>query len=273
MKIRIHNSVSWFRVGAAMYAAAVATALALVPEPDAVVYGGLFHRFNQPLIPSSPGEVSVIAQLNGATIASTVVTPGANYFLLRIPMDDGIAPRLPNTASPGDTLRLMVSNTVTGVVFDTGQICTLPAERGPVMPKDLTVDANVAGVAPDSNGDGIPDYWAAYFGFSPTAPIANADTDGDGVSNYSEFVAGTNPLDPQSRFALGVALGEGAPAKLNLTFGPVKTYRRYTILVSDSPAGPWTEAETIQPLSGEPQTLAVPIDETAPARFFRILIR
>ncbi len=247
-------------------------AWALIPEPDAVVYGQVYHRFNQPLRSTQPGGIIVIAQLNGATIATGVVQTSTNYFLLRVPMDDGAEPRLLNTAKPGDTLRILVSNTVTAVVYDTGQVCPLPQDRGPVVQMNLAVDANVVGVAPDSNGDGIPDYWAAYFGFNPAAPIASMDSDGDGFSNYAEFVAGTDPTDPASRFVVAVALQQGAPARLNLSFGPVKTYRTYKVFVSDSPLGPWTEELMIQPASSEPQTVILPVVDTVPSRFFRISI-
>ncbi len=72
----------------------------------------------------------------------------------------------------------------------------------------------------DSNHNGIPDWWETkYFG-CPTCANASADPDGDGLSNYQEYLhqtsplmadtdgdgytdgqeilAGTNPLDPKS---------------------------------------------------------------------------
>ena len=52
---------------------------------------------------------------------------------------------------------------------------------------------------PDSVGNGITDSWRAYYGITDD----NADDDGDGSSNGQEYFAGTNPLDAQSRFAIG----------------------------------------------------------------------
>lgn len=245
----------------------------MIPEPDTVIYGHLYHRFNQPLCPNVAGEISVLANIGDITLAKAEVLPGTNYFLLRVPMDDGKEPRLPNTAKAGDTLRLLISNSVSEVVFDTGAMYQLTNERGQVVPLDLAVDANVSGIAPDSNNDGIPDYWAVYYGFNPTDTIATLDTDGDGFSNYAEFVVGTDPTDPNSKFTVAVALEPNSPNRLNLTFSPVKSHRTYTILVSDSPTGPWTEDQVIQPTLSEPQTVTVPINNTVPSRFFRILIR
>ena len=50
--------------------------------------------------------------------------------------------------------------------------------------------------------DGIPDSWRLlWFGtVSNALSAANADPDGDGASNWQEYVAGTNPNDPTSVF-------------------------------------------------------------------------
>jgi sialate O-acetylesterase len=50
--------------------------------------------------------------------------------------------------------------------------------------------------AVDSNGNGLPDAWeTAYFG--NLDQTANSDFDSDGLTNYEEFLAGTNPTVPQ----------------------------------------------------------------------------
>ena len=52
----------------------------------------------------------------------------------------------------------------------------------------------------DANFDGLPDDWQArYWGNDPSKwPSANEDSDGDGVSNLKEFLAGTDPTDARS---------------------------------------------------------------------------
>lgn len=61
----------------------------------------------------------------------------------------------------------------------------------------------------DANGDGLPDDWQTlYFGESQENwPSVSTDSDGDGVSDRNEFLAGTNPRNASSIFSAKVSLG------------------------------------------------------------------
>lgn len=64
----------------------------------------------------------------------------------------------------------------------------------------------------DLNGDGLPDNWQARYwpGFkSSDWPGPGVDTDGDGVSNYGEFLVGTDPRDASSVLRVGLAVASG----------------------------------------------------------------
>lgn len=73
--------------------------------------------------------------------------------------------------------------------------------RGP-----LSITAQAATWGEDSNGDGVPDDWQTlYFGENQASwPAVTVDTDGDGATDRSEFLSGTNPRNAASLFTLSV---------------------------------------------------------------------
>ena len=72
-----------------------------------------------------------------------------------------------------------------------------------------------------------------------------ADSDGDGMSNYDEAIAGTDPDDPDSLFQFS---GIAGPSASTITISwPVVAGRTYSIYYSDDPVGPsmmWTLAQS-----------------------------
>ena len=84
----------------------------------------------------------------------------------------------------------------------------------------------------DSDSDGIPDWWMMkYFGH-PTGQaddnsLAADDADGDGMSNLQEYLAGTDPTNPDSVFRVRISLAamSGNNALLTWPAVPGKSYR------------------------------------------------
>src|SRR5205814_3064766 len=71
-----------------------------------------------------------------------------------------------------------------------------------LFPQQFRPGLLTVGKTVTSSGDGIPDEWRVrYFG-SVSNPLskADADPDMDGVSNWAEFKAGTDPNDSHSSF-------------------------------------------------------------------------
>ncbi len=89
----------------------------------------------------------------------------------------------------------------------------------------------------DSDHDGLPDAWEMQY-FNTLAYGANDDPDHDGLSNYQEFFAGTNPNDANS--VLRVTDIQLASGQVNLTWNSVagKTYTIYSASKVNGPYSP-----------------------------------
>jgi hypothetical protein len=124
-------------------------------------------------------------------------------------------------------------------------------------------------VLADTDGDGLPDVWEAAHGLSPTDPgDAPRDEDADGVFNWQEYVAGTNPTNAQSYLKLDLSRGEDVALK----FGAISN-RTYTVQSAEAVEGPWSTLADI-PAAPANWEAVVPLN-LAPAvasnRFFRVV--
>ncbi len=87
----------------------------------------------------------------------------------------------------------------------------------------------------DLNSNGLPDWWEQQYFGGPADP--EADPDGDGLKNSDEYLAGTIPTDPSSRFAITrVVSGDGMTVEWTAVAG--KTYQ---VLYRDALDGTWQQ--------------------------------
>ena len=124
----------------------------------------------------------------------------------------------------------------------------------------------------DSDGDGLPDSWELQYFSSVNDPQAapNADPDGDGFNNLQEYLAGTNPLDPNSYLKIDSATVTGNTTTLSFTAVAGKTY---TVLYRNNlNAGTWLKlADVPAQTSTGPITVNDPTAGGSAARFYRLV--
>ena len=68
-----------------------------------------------------------------------------------------------------------------------------------------------------------------YFGINNPNGLSGADPDGDGQTNYFEYVATTIPTDASSKFRLNIDLISGRPTYRDIRFSPLSEKRVYTV--------------------------------------------
>jgi hypothetical protein len=110
-----------------------------------------------------------------------------------------------------------------------------------------------------------------YFGtVSNALSAADADPDGDGASNWQEYVAGTNPLDATSVFEF---LPATTPAGNGFVLQwPSVVNKHYTVQSSPSiDSGSWTTIATN--LTGTGQAMQWTDSSASTAKFYRALVQ
>ncbi|MBI3867855.1 MAG: lamin tail domain-containing protein [Verrucomicrobia bacterium] len=97
---------------------------------------------------------------------------------------------------------------------------------------------------PDSDKDGIPDVFEQDHKMNPQdATDRDADLDGDRMSNWAEFIAGTDPTDPKSHLRLDTLPAAGG---LKLLFQAVSN-RTYAVeFRADLKAGQWAPLSLLE---------------------------
>ena len=122
---------------------------------------------------------------------------------------------------------------------------------------------------PDANHNGISDLWEQqYMGTVATNPPANLDTDRDGMSDYAEFVAGTDPKNPTSTLSLAAPVSTGAN-QLTLSW-PAAPGHAYCLYGSADGVA-WTAMTGWLEATNSVMTYSVP--KSGSAYFVRLAVR
>ncbi len=120
----------------------------------------------------------------------------------------------------------------------------------------------------DTNHNGIPDSWEeTYLGGVESSHPPETDSDGDHMSDYQEFMAGTNPTNNLSTLVLQPpVLGSGDTVQVAWETAPGRAYR----ILSSSDLRTWSAATPwIYPTTTS-YSLALPIPNTARPYMLRL---
>jgi hypothetical protein len=124
-------------------------------------------------------------------------------------------------------------------------------------------------VALDADGNGINDDWEVqYFGYIGVNP--NADADGDGMSNYQEYLAGTNPTNGASNLRVTSLAVTGNDVAVNWTTVGGKSY----VLQTSSVPGGFSDFTPVIAIPGTGEAVTNYLDQNArvnwPLRVYRV---
>jgi hypothetical protein len=177
-----------------------------IPEPNLVLYGVI----TDPSVGGmrvSYGTITWVFQPVAGGPPVVVSGPVTNIndqfsYVLRIPCETQIAGQAVSTGALMLASSPVAYNCSQVTILGTNASFSQPAQtnlillttdRGRLQQIDLLVSLNGAGILP-------PAWQLQYFGHLGVDP--RDDPDGDGMNNYQEYIAGTNPVDPQSRFQI-----------------------------------------------------------------------
>ena len=224
---------------------------AFPPAPHHTLYGLVRNQFGDP-INIFPSDV-YLETPSGAQLYTSLINglePGVNYRL-EVPMDSGTAADLytPTALRPffQFKLKVLIGQTTYLPIEMVGNFSQIgrPSEKTRL---DLTLGV-------DSDGDGLPDAWEqsliAIYGGTLASIRPQDDTDGDGISNLDEYLAGTYAFDPTDGFRLVLTtLNAGASTMEFLAI------RGRTYTIQESPTmQQWTTVNFRFATGGTPGTL------------------
>jgi serine protease AprX len=125
----------------------------------------------------------------------------------------------------------------------------------------------------DSDSDALPDWWELWHNLDPNNPSdAVLDSDGDGVSNLNEYLAGTDPRDAADYFHIAsISAGTNCVLSFQSALNRLYTLERRTNLA----AGAWTSVPGQVDLAGNAGWLELSQTNVPPdtARFYRVKVR
>ncbi|MFA6173474.1 MAG: Ig-like domain-containing protein [Kiritimatiellales bacterium] len=269
------NALTYAIVSAPAHGVLTGIAPSVTYTPAINYYGADSFTFkaNDGFTDSVPATVSItVTPVNDSPVAQ-------NQNLQAV---DGRALSITLSATDAETNALtyhLVSQPANGRLIGTPPVLTYLPRSGLNGPDSFTFNAydgtatgNTASifitlVFTDSNSNSIPDSWETSYGLTNGINAANADPDGDGASNYAEYMAGTDPTNKNSVLALKVPQMTGA-SNIVIQWSSVQN-RFYAVLTATDLAGGWSTIVSNRIAAPPMNTYTGVLNQTVPV-FYRI---
>lgn len=230
------------------------------------------------LKPGFVGQIYDVATLQLTAAPAVVTEGGTSQLSATAVLDDASLLEVSSSNVAWRALHGPIANTTTSGLFTLGSVfeTTLATVRGDYLLKAGTLDLTVLNVGLDDHGlyanDGIPDTWQVdYFGPDHPDGAALSDPDGDGQPNHAEALAGTSPVDHNSKFRFEV--GSHVGVHQSVSFSPRLSTRSYSVdYTTDLGRAPFVPlASQIQTDQGFTRTI-IDTNAVGGARFYRVRI-
>jgi hypothetical protein len=238
-----------------------------IPEPDNIVYGAIVIG-GQPVTAAQTDVVIEARRTIGGTAISSYRMGSdsrlGNFYSLDLKFETFVPINDADSSQAGDTLYLVVKQGGAIVEQTTYQF----PERGHVQRIDFGVPLD------DTDGNGLPDAWElAMFGSGGQNP--DIDHDLDGRSTGDEYIAGTNPNDPNDVFDLtisqvGTNVRISFPARQAQGPGYVGKTREYSLETRTTIDAPdWSPLPGFNGIVATNQTVTLQQQVTNVSTFYR----
>jgi hypothetical protein len=202
------------------------------------------------------GAISITKNLGQGTYALASLASGSP-----VPVQSGVSPSVTlSNLAPGS---YMVEFGVVPYYVTPGSQTNTLAAGG-----TLSFSGNYYFI--DANNNGMSDAWEmAFFGSVSTNRIRTTDTDHDGMTDYAEFIAGTDPTDPTSLLHFtSTTLLDAQHVQLQWT---AVSNRLYQLNVSSNLAT-WSALTGWMQASANP-IMSCTVTNSAATSFYRIEVR
>jgi hypothetical protein len=194
------------------------------------------------------GAASEVDHLNAASAAVTM--PHHALYLLAsyrsetdlvytLTVNSGFGGR---TSQAGSFLNIEAAEPSSGAVFDhwsgdTQNVVNVNAAVTTLRMPSSGISVTAVYAPVDTVGDGISDIWRNRYFPSGVNDTANADPDGDGMTNLQEFLAGTSPTNTSSVFMLSQSRQDGTAVKFE--FFAITGHRYQLEMTGDLLSNSW----------------------------------